>query len=255
MIGSVRTGVLGLLLALGFFSSAIPALAGPPYVTDDPEPTDYRNWEIYVPGFLYANTGRGAFSAALPFAEFNYGALPNIQTSISFTQADDDTANRHDYRYGDTDIAIKYRFVQETDARPQIAFYPSVDVPANGGPAVVFLPVWMQKSSGPWTAFGGGGLSLNPGPGKRDYTFVGGALTRAISPGTTVGVELFHQGADTIADSDTTGTNIGVESQIGQYHAILFSFGRALHGDNTFSAYLAYKFALGPPSQKAKLGG
>ncbi|MGB8266384.1 MAG: hypothetical protein WCE44_08695 [Candidatus Velthaea sp.] len=49
-----------------------------------------------------------------------------------------------------------------------IAFYPNVEIPTEAaGHAAVFLPIWLQKSSGPWTAFGGGGLFLNPGPGNR----------------------------------------------------------------------------------------
>ena len=34
------------LAAFLFLSS--PASAGPPFITDDPEPTDYQHWELYV---------------------------------------------------------------------------------------------------------------------------------------------------------------------------------------------------------------
>jgi hypothetical protein len=80
----------------------------------------------------------------------------------------------------------------------------------------------------------------------RDSTFVGGALERSISPGMTVGAELYHRGADMIGDTDATTVNIGMIAQVGKYHAILFSAGRALHGDDTFTAYASYEFALGP---------
>jgi len=247
-----------LLIAFATMFVAAPAVAGPPYVTDDPDPTDYRHWEIYAPGFTYTNAGWGRVYASLPFAEFNYGALPNIQVSVAFTQTDerlprtnigassDHLPGTSTYAYNDTSFGIKYRFVQETAGRPQISFYPSVDIPATGGHAVLFLPVWLQKTTGPWTAFGGGGVYVNPGPVNRDYSFVGGALTRTISSATSIGAELFHQGADTIGGSDTTGANLGLVSQVGAYHALLFSFGRSLAGPPTFSAYAAYEFALGP---------
>jgi hypothetical protein len=35
-----------------------PALAGPPYQTDDPEPTPYRSFEIYLSAW-YARTAQG----------------------------------------------------------------------------------------------------------------------------------------------------------------------------------------------------
>ena len=43
----------------------------------------------------------------------------------------------------------------------------------------------------------------------------------------------------------TPNQNVTVTND-GNFHAILFSVGRALHGDNSFSAYASYKFALGP---------
>ncbi len=216
---------------------ASSAAAGPPYVTDDPVPTDYHNWEIYT-GLLYDNEGSGTVDALAPFAEFNYGAMPNVQVSASLSTAL-------------SEFGIKTRFVQESSGSPQISFYPSVQVASTTGAHVVtLLPLWMQKSYGRWTAFGGGGVYLNTGKGQRNYTFFGGALQRTLSPGATIGVELYHQDADTLDDRDTTATNVGAIFAVGANHAILFSCGRALHGDDTFSAYGSYEFALGPITRR-----
>jgi hypothetical protein len=221
------------------------AVAGPPFVTDDPEPTEYRHWEIYT-GLQYENEGDGEVSASVPFAEFNYGALPNVQVTLSTQSDSDDAGTAHRYGYGATEFGLKARFVQESKDRPQIAFYPSVEIPGSGGHAVTFLPVWLQKSSGPWTVYGGGGLYLNSGPGMRDYSFAGAAVEREISRGITVGGELYHAGAAAVGETDTTAANVGMIAQLGNYHAILFSLGRSLHGSNTFSTYASYEFALGP---------
>ncbi len=232
---------------------AARAWAGPPFVTDDPVPTEYRNWEIYAGSQLDAEAD-GELSASLPFAEFNYGAMPNVQTSLSMqlslsARPDQEDDLARSYGSGVTELGIKTRFVQESNARPQIAFYPSVQIPgAGGGHAVTFLPLWLQKSYGPWTLYGGGGLYINPGPGMRDYTFAGATVERAISPGMTVGAELYHQGAATAGGTGTTATNVGMTAQLGRYHAILFSIGRALHGETTLSAYASYEFELGPGS-------
>ena len=37
-----------LIAALVLASAAVPARAGPPYLTDDPDPTDLGHWEIYA---------------------------------------------------------------------------------------------------------------------------------------------------------------------------------------------------------------
>ena len=202
-----------------------------------------------LPCVLETGSGDGSITASVPFAEFNYGAMPNVQVSLALP-IEDDTGTFQHYGYGVTEFGIKTRFVQESADRPQISFYPSIQIPSTPGHIVTFLPLWLQKSWGPWTAFGGGGVYLNPGAGERNYAFVGGTLERSISPATTIGAELYHQGADSTRAGDMTAANVGVTSQIGEYHAILFSFGRGLHGSNTFSGYASYEFQLGPAKPK-----
>jgi hypothetical protein len=244
--------LLAVLFAIFAACGASRALAGPPYVTDDPEPTDFRDWEIYS-GFQYENDRGGNTSANVPFAEFNYGAMPNVQVSFATQLEQINIGAGGRSGYGTTEFGIKTRFVQEADSRPQVSFYPSVQIPsAPGQRAVPFLPIWLQKSSGPWTAFGGGGVYLNSNPGMRDSTFVGGALERSISPGTTIGAELYHQSAGAIGGIDTTAAGVGMIAQLGHYHAVLFSVDHAFHGDNAFSAYASYEFALGPKTSHSR---
>jgi hypothetical protein len=49
MRSEVRASVVFLSFCLPLLL-ALPArwLAGPPYVTDDPEPVDYKHWELYI---------------------------------------------------------------------------------------------------------------------------------------------------------------------------------------------------------------
>ena len=49
--------------------------AGPPFVTDDPEPVEYRHWEIYLAS-QHAKDKDG-WSGTAPHFEVNYGVLPN----------------------------------------------------------------------------------------------------------------------------------------------------------------------------------
>jgi hypothetical protein len=53
-----------------------PARAGPPYVSDDPEPTDYRHFEIYT--FNSGTTTRDG-TGGQSGIDFNYGAAPDLQ--------------------------------------------------------------------------------------------------------------------------------------------------------------------------------
>jgi hypothetical protein len=51
-----------------------PAVAGPPYVTDDPDPVEYRHWEVYRASLL--SRGAGEWSGTAPHVEVNYGGGP-----------------------------------------------------------------------------------------------------------------------------------------------------------------------------------
>jgi hypothetical protein len=93
-----------------FFGAARAALAGPPYQTDDPVPVAYRSYEIYI-GYE-GEYGAAAGQTYLPFAEINYGPLPNVQIAGSFSLTG----------AGINDFGIKYRFIPESATRPQVAF-------------------------------------------------------------------------------------------------------------------------------------
>src|SRR5262245_44812853 len=58
--------------------SSCPAPAGPPFITDDLEPTDYRHWEMYI--FSQGTHERAETSGvAPPSCDCNYGCLLNVQ--------------------------------------------------------------------------------------------------------------------------------------------------------------------------------
>src|SRR5437870_133807 len=64
---------IGWLLAIGL------AQAGPPFVTDDPEPPPPGGWEINVPFILERTPGKTEMDA--PLFDLNYG-LPNVQLKL-----------------------------------------------------------------------------------------------------------------------------------------------------------------------------
>ena len=62
----LAAGALVLLLVPG------PALAGPPYATDDPGPVELHHWEVYLAS--QATFGSAGFTGTAPRVEVNYGA-------------------------------------------------------------------------------------------------------------------------------------------------------------------------------------
>ena len=200
--------------AFGLALLALPtaACAGPPFLTDDPEPTEFGHWEIYAP--LFEAEGSGAdFDGALG-AEINYGAAPGVQLTLGLPIAY--SHDRAGWRWGagDLEASVKYRFYEDEAAGFQIAAFPGVTLPTatrglGAGKVTAFLPVWAQKDSGPWSVFGGGGYAVNPGSGNRDYWTGGVAVTRKLGERWLVGAEIDRQGADTAGGRASTSAGLG----------------------------------------------
>jgi hypothetical protein len=55
-------------------------MAGPPFLTDDPEPVECQHHELYISS-QQVRTQDGN-SGTLPHLEYNYGAAPNLQLHI-----------------------------------------------------------------------------------------------------------------------------------------------------------------------------
>ena len=247
---AVRKPLLTLAL-LACFTRA--AQAGPPFQTDDPEPTGYRQWEIYVFG-KYRN-GPATASGALPALELNYGLMPNVQVSFTSPLAFAHLPqNGTRFGYGDTDFGVKVRFLQETEASPQVSFYPSVSIPTGQGPlgagaVSTYLPLWAEKSWGKWMAHGGAGWLHPTGAGSRNSLFSGVVVLDQTSDRLAIGGELFHQTAQTLSATATTGFNVGVIAAAGSTHNVLFSIGRGLGAKPSLTAYGAYELELGQRAQ------
>src|ERR1700744_6062717 len=79
--GELVSAMRPLLALLGLVALALPmaAHAGPPFVTDDPEPVDYGYWEINNAVMSRAVAG-GTQGASL--IDANYGALPGLQLHV-----------------------------------------------------------------------------------------------------------------------------------------------------------------------------
>jgi hypothetical protein len=252
------------------------ANAGPPYMTDDPEPVEYQHFEFYT-----LSTGtmvRGDTGGVAPGFEFNYGLVPEGQVHIiaPFT-FDAPSGGAAQWGYGDTELGFKYRFIDEDPhgARPMVGVYPLVELPSGdegralgAGYVRAYFPIWIQKSFGDWTTYGGGGYWINHGDGtaNRDYVYVGWLLQRQVTKQLAIGGEIFHQTAtvsfgntDPAYTRPTTGFNIGAIYDIDEHHHLLASAGTGLQNaatTNQFSWYIAYQLtgSLGAEERAAGRG-
>src|SRR5215469_4132725 len=114
---------LGWLLAVDFTQ------AGPPFVTDDPEPPPPGGWEINVPFIIEHASGSTEMDA--PLFDLNYG-LPNVQLKLEFPvevvhQDGVGTAAGA----GDLVLGVKWRFLNNERTQLQLGTYPQLLVPTG----------------------------------------------------------------------------------------------------------------------------
>jgi hypothetical protein len=190
------------------FSSAV--WAGPPYDTDDPEPTELHHWEIY--NFIGGDRTEGSATGQVG-VDLNYGGLPDVQLTATLPLDFESGAGTRIAR-GDVELGVKYRFLNREKAGFSIAVFPRLILPtaAHGfgtGRVQARFPVWAQKDKGPWSVFGGGGYTINPGPGNRDFWMAGLAVTRTVSRRLSLGAEATRQGPDTVGGGGTTTLGVG----------------------------------------------
>jgi len=218
------------------------AYAGPPFLTDDPEPTETGHWEVYAPLVEAAGSGRDYEGAVA--AEINYGLVKDVQLTVGLPVAFERAAGQTHVGTADLEASLKYRVYNDAASGIQIAVFPGITLPTgssrmSAGHVTALLPVWAQKNAGAWSVFGGGGYAINPGGGNRDFWTGGVALAREVSERLTVGLEANVEGPSEIGSSVTTILGLGSTYDLPGPLRLLASAGPSFGNGNGFHAFMA----------------
>ena len=247
----VNVRSVAMAVSLGLFLGPASALAGPPYVTDDPETVEHRHWELYLASQSFHD--REGWRGTAPHFEVNYGLFPDVQLHVIAPLAyDAPDRGGSAYGYGDTELGTKVRFVHEGAVVPQIGTFPLLEAPTatsrslGNGTAQLFLPLWVQKSFGPWTTYGGAGFWIDLGRSERHFWYFGWQGQRRLDEWLTIGAEAFLLTPEEPGGEIDARFNLGAVIDLGDVHHILLSAGRGFAGPNLFQYYVAYLVTLGP---------
>jgi hypothetical protein len=240
----------GLAAFLFFCAASESCFAGPPYVTDDPEPTDYQHFEIYAFGQGTDTRNGDASSAGI---DFNYGAAPDLQlTAVMPVEFDSAPSGRMATGLGNIELAAKYRFLHQDDFGWDVSVFPRLFLPSASASvgdhhALLLLPVWVGKDWGAWSTFGGGECAIDNGGGSKDYCLIGWALTRQVLPDLQIGAEIYHQTADSRGGRATTGVGGGIRYDLSDHYHFLAYAGPGIQNaaqTNRMSWYTAILFTF-----------
>jgi len=228
---------IGLLFATGSIH------AGPPFVTDDPEPPPPGGWEINVPFILEHASGATEMDA--PLFDLNYG-LPDIQLKLEIpVEIIHDDSDGTVSGSGDLLLGVKWRFLNNEQSKFQVGVYPQLLVPTGdhsrglgeGQPGFV-LPLLAQKSWDKWTLYGNVGFWWRSAPESRDYFYAGAVLEREITERFELGVEVFGNSPKERGGRLSVAFNLGGKWKLGEHLNLLFSGGRDIVGDTHAMAYV-----------------
>jgi hypothetical protein len=235
------------IIVVAMFALVRPALAGPPYVSDDPEPTDYKHFEIYT--FNAGIAARGDIGGASGI-DFNYGAAPDLQLTATVPVGFDRPATGGtSFGLSNIELAAKYRFLHQDSFGLDVSVFPRVFLPsgsANIGnsTASLLLPVWVQKDwSGGWSAFGGGGCVIS-GRTSQNFCLTGGVVTYQLLPKLQLGAELFHQTADRNGTPASTSVGLGARYDLNETYHLLGYIRRGIQNTNETDQYSWYASVL-----------
>jgi len=245
------SGLFAKAIVFGLTYFSLPVFAGPPFMTDDPEPAEYGHSEFYI-ATQQVKTADGR-SGTQPHFEYNYGVAPDVHLHIIapyvFNNPD---AGPRQRGYGDTELGVKYRFVQETETRPMIGTFPLLLLPSGNetrglgnGRSQLFLPLWVQKRWGKWQSYGGGGYWIDNAPGAKNHWFYGWQLQKDLTEHLTLGGEIFHSTEAVSGEGSSTGFNLGGSYNFDEHNHLLFSAGKGLtnvQATNKLSSYAAYQW-------------
>ncbi|MGH6871034.1 MAG: transporter [Rhizomicrobium sp.] len=216
------------LLALPALGAASPCLAGPPYVTDDPEPTDTGHYEIYAFADGTRTRDGGSGEAGI---DFNYGAAADLQlTAVLPLGYDDPVTGRVAAGLGNIELAAKFKILHQDDFGWDVAVFPRLFLPAGSGRlgarhASLLLPIWVGRNWRNWDTFGGGGCTLDNGGGTKDFCTLGWALTRQVLPRLQLGAEIYHQTAEMRGGRAMTGIGAGAIYDLSDRYHLMASYG------------------------------
>jgi hypothetical protein len=262
-----------LTLILLFALAATNLWAGPPFQTDDPEPIEFRHYEVYLFG---ATDGTPVETDPVaPAFEANWGAAPNLHLHIILPFGAILPSNNPRYfpagvgpsAYGfeDIELGAKYRFIKETKHRPEFGTFTMLEIPTGSyskglgvGKVWYKLPVWAQKSWGHWTSYGGAGYQVVRQDQYRNFAYGGCLLQRDIGKKLTLGAEVYSHGAEGLATAQTRSATM---IDVGGYYyirnpgwQILFAYGHTAFGQTENYAYLGLYHTWGSKPGKGLNG-
>lgn len=228
------------------------AFAGPPFVTNDPDPPEPGQWEINLPWTL--RRGRdGSASGELVTVDVNYGYGPYTQLSIELPVPYSLPAEGG-LHFGAGDVLFEYKRRFGLDARAEyFGVNPQLTLPmgdaARGlgaGRATLQLPLLYQKQWGDTAVYGDVRYKLWAGERGTSYWFFGLALEHAVGGRFKLGGEVFATTPQSPGSEPNAGFNLGGKWVLAPSRVLMLSAGRSFREEPELTLFVGLKLLFSP---------
>lgn len=219
-------------------AASAPVHAGPPLITDDPDTPGAGRWEINLPITLEQARDQRIFE--VPLLDINYGLGERTQLKfevpwVVLDRRDNDTT----HGLGNSEIGVKYRFLDEDRHGMSMSIYPQLEFnnPTSSDERGLVdegvrlkLPVQMTRSVGTFELYMEAGYEFVEA-GEDEWLY-------GVATGYSVNdhLELLAEVAGTASgdlDDDELVFNIGAKLGINDYFNLLLSAGRSFRGSSS----------------------
>lgn len=221
-----------------------------PFITIPPDTLDPYHQEVTLYAFTGATTVLNSYQA--PVLQYDFSVLKNTEIDV-YIPYQINTSAKLAYRnglpntkgIGDINVQLKYRFIQETDTRPQITFMPVLFFPTGNanqnlgnGKAWYQFPLGLQKSFGSWKAYSNIGYALNKGENGKNFFLGGVVLEKNVTDKLMLGAEVYSQTPSFSVIGSFTLLNFGGTYQYSKHWSSSAMIGHSIGGLKQWVAYI-----------------
>jgi hypothetical protein len=231
---------------------ALSAWAGPPFVTNDPDPPALGQWEVNLPWTL-KRAKDGSLSGELLTFDVNYGYDPYTQLSIElpvpYSRPEGDA-----FHTGVGDVLLEYKRRFGANARagyfginPQLTSPTGDDARGLGaGRVTLQLPVLYQRQWGDTVFYADLRYKAWAGEQGKSFWFFGGAFEHPLGARLKLGVEVFGTTPQAPDGTDNAGFNVGFKYALVPGLVLMGSGGRSFRSEPELTLLLGFKVLMPP---------
>lgn len=240
-------GVTSAMGAIVLAGACRPALAGPPLITDDPDPVDKGHWEINIPYTLDLShpdaDGKRTWTHEAPLLDINYGAFEgmHVKLEVPTPLIIDEPGQGPRAGIGDASLGTKIRLInEEKDGTPfSLSIFPALGIPTGdsgrglgtGSPSIL-LPVQVGRRffDDKLFLYGDLGYKEQFDRSQPDTWQVGIAAEAEVVEGFTLCAELRYEYGLRGAPDDALW-QLGVKYQLSEHVGLMGAAGRSFDPD------------------------